>query len=105
VTSAERWPHTPDLPTLAEAGIKGFAAVNWWGILFPTGVQRPIVDKVNADLRKALATPSVKAALANLGVEAISSTPDEFRAFMQSEAERWGKLIREANLETQKKAR
>ena len=103
VTSAQRWPHTPELPTLAEEGIKGFAAVNWWGILFPAGVPRPIVDKVNADLVKALATPSVKSALAVLGVEAISSTPEQFGAFMASEAERWGKLIREANLETQKK--
>jgi len=103
VTSAERWPHTPELPTLAEEGIKGFAAVNWWGILFPAGVQRPIIDKVNADLRKALAQPGVKSALANLGVEAISSTPEQFGAFMDSETERWGKLIREAKLETQKK--
>ena len=103
VTSAERWPHTPELPTLAEEGIKGFAAVNWWGILFPAGVPRPIIDKVNADLQKALAQPGVKSALANLGVEAISSTPEQFGAFMASETERWGKLIREAKLETQRK--
>ena len=64
---------------------------------------RPIVDKVAADLARALATPGVKSALAVLGVEAISSTPEQFGAFMQSETERWGKLIREANLETQKK--
>ena len=102
VTSAERWPHTPELPTLAEEGIKGFAAVNWWGILFPAGVPRPIVDKVNADLVKALATPSVKSALGVLGVEAISSTPEQFGEFMANETARWGKLIREAGLEVQK---
>ncbi|HJQ61394.1 MAG TPA: tripartite tricarboxylate transporter substrate binding protein, partial [Burkholderiales bacterium] len=99
VTSEKRWPHTPELPTLAEEGIKGFAAVNWWGILFPTGVPRPIIEKVSGDLQKALATPGVKSALANLGVEAISSTPEQFGAFMASETERWGKLIREAKLE------
>jgi tripartite-type tricarboxylate transporter receptor subunit TctC len=103
VTSEQRWPHTPELPTLAEEGIKGFAAVNWWGILFPAGVPRPIIDKVSADLGKALATPSVKSALAVLGVETISSTPEQFGAFMAAETERWGKLIREASLETQKK--
>jgi tripartite-type tricarboxylate transporter receptor subunit TctC len=103
VTSAERWPHTPELPTLAEEGIKGIAAVNWWGILFPAGVPRPIVDRVNADLVKALANPSVKSSLAVLGVETISSTPEQFGAFMASEAERWGKLIKEQNLETQKR--
>jgi tripartite-type tricarboxylate transporter receptor subunit TctC len=103
VTSEKRWPHTPELPTLAEEGIKGFAAVNWWGILFPAGVPRPIVDKVAADLGKALATSSVRSALAVLGVEAISSTPEQFGAFMASETERWGKLIKEASLETQRK--
>ena len=103
VTSAERWPHTPELPTLAEEGIKGFAADNWWGILFPAGVPRPIVDKVNADLVKALASPAVKSSLAVLGVETISSTPEQFGAFMAAETDRWGKLIREANLESRRK--
>ncbi|MDB5808326.1 MAG: tripartite tricarboxylate transporter substrate binding protein [Betaproteobacteria bacterium] len=98
VTSEKRWPFTPELPTLAEEGIKGFAAVNWWGILFPAGVPRPIIDKVNADLVKALATQDVKAKLAELGVETVSSTPEQFGQFMASEAARWGKLVKEANL-------
>ncbi len=98
VTSANRWPFTPELPTLAEGGIKGFAAVNWWGILFPAGVPRPIVDKVNADLIRALATPDVKTRLGELGVDAISSTPEQFGAFMAAENARWGKLVKEANL-------
>jgi len=98
VTSEKRWPFTPELPTLAEEGIKGFAAVNWWGILFPAGVPRPIIDKVNADLIKALATQNVKTRLGELGVDTISSTPEQFRDFMASEAVRWGKLIKDANL-------
>ena len=98
VTSEERWRFTPELPTLAEEGLKGFAAVNWWGILFPAGVPRPIVDKVAADLAKALASPTVKTRLGELGVETISSTPEQFGAFMASETARWGKLIKEANL-------
>jgi tripartite-type tricarboxylate transporter receptor subunit TctC len=98
VTSEKRWPFTPELPTLAEEGIKGFAAVNWWGILFPAGVPRPIVDKVNADLIRALATPDVKTRLGELGVEAISSTPEQFGQFMASETARWGKLIKEVNM-------
>ena len=101
VTSERRWPHTPELPTLAEEGIKGFAAVNWWGILFPAGVPRPIVDKVAADLAKALASASVKSKLAVLGVETISSTPEQFGAFMAAETARWGKLIREAGLKVE----
>jgi len=101
VTSEERWRFTPELPTLAESGVKGFAAVNWWGILFPAGVPRAMVDKVNADLVRALAAPTVKARLGDLGVETISSTPEQFAAFMAAETERWGKLIREAKLKVE----
>jgi tripartite-type tricarboxylate transporter receptor subunit TctC len=98
VTSAERTPFTPELPTLAEEGIKGFAASNWWGILFPTGVPRPIIDKVAADLAKALTDRDVREKLGHLGVESVSSTPEQFGAFIASENERWGKLIREAGI-------
>ena len=98
VTSEKRWRFTPEVPTLAEEGVRGFAAVNWWGILFPTGVSRPIVDKVAADLAKALAAERVKTRLGDLGVETISSTPEEFGAFMTAETARWGKLIDEAKL-------
>ena len=98
VTSAKRSPFTPELPTLSEEGLKGFDAANWWGILFPTGVQRPIVDKVAADFAKALTVQEVKDKLAVFGVEAISSTPEQFGKFMDIERAKWGKLIREANI-------
>jgi len=98
VTSEKRWPFTPELPTLAEEGIKGFSAVNWWGILFPAGVPRAIIDKVNADVVRALATPDVKARLGELGVDTITSTPEGFAQFIASEAARWGKLIKETNM-------
>jgi tripartite-type tricarboxylate transporter receptor subunit TctC len=101
VTSEKRWPFTPELPTLAEEGLKGFAAVNWWGILFPAGAPRPIVDKVNADIVRALATQNVKTRLGELGVDAITSTPEGFASFMASETERWGKLIKDAGLKVQ----
>jgi tripartite-type tricarboxylate transporter receptor subunit TctC len=98
VTSEQRTPFTPELPTLAEEGIKGFAASNWWGILFPAGVSKPIIEKVAADLAKALAAPDVKEKLGNLGVEAVSSAPDQFAAFIANENQRWGKLIKEAGI-------
>ena len=98
VTSAKRSPFTPELPTLSEEGLKGFDAANWWGILFPTGVQRPIIDKVAADFAKALTVQEVKDKLAVFGVEAISSTPEQFGKFMDTERAKWGKLIREANI-------
>ena len=98
VTSAQRWRFTPEVPTLAEEGVQGFAAVNWWCILFPAGVARPIVDKVAADLAKALGAERVKTRLGELGVETIASTPEQFGAFMAAETERWGKLIEAAKL-------
>jgi tripartite-type tricarboxylate transporter receptor subunit TctC len=98
VTSAKRSPFTPELPTFAEEGLKGFEAVNWWGILFPTGVQRPIIDKVAADFAKVLAMQEVKDKLAVFGVETISSTPEQFGKFMEAERAKWGKLIKEANI-------
>jgi len=98
VTSEQRTPFTPELPTLIEEGIKGFSASNWWGILFPAGTPKPIVDKVSADLAKALADKSVKEKLGNLGIEAVHSTPAQFGAFLVSENQRWGTLIKEAGI-------
>jgi tripartite-type tricarboxylate transporter receptor subunit TctC len=98
VTSAKRSPFTPELPTFSEEGLKGFEAVNWWGILFPAGVPRPIIDKVNADMVKVLAMADVKEKLAVFGVEPVSSTPEEFGKYMESERAKWGKLIKEANI-------
>jgi tripartite-type tricarboxylate transporter receptor subunit TctC len=98
VTSAKRTPFTPELPTLAEEGIKGFAAANWWGILFPTGVPRPIIDKVANDFQKVLVRQDVKEKMGELGIESVWSSPEQFGRFMESERARWGKLIREANI-------
>lgn len=98
VTSAQRTPFTPELPTLAEEGVKGFSAANWWGILFPTGVPQAMVDKVSTDLGRALADAQVKERLGALGVEAVHSNPQQFGAFLASENETWGKLIKEAGI-------
>lgn len=98
VTSAQRTPFTPELPTLAEEGVKGFSAANWWGILFPAGVPKPMIDKVSADLGRALADSVVKERLGTLGVEAVHSNPQQFAAFLASENEVWGKLIKEAGI-------
>ena len=98
VTSEKRTPFTPQLPTLAEEGITGFSAANWWGILFPTGVQKPIIDKVAADLQKALQRQDVKDKMAEFGIETVWTPPEVFGKYMDNERARWGKLIREANI-------
>jgi tripartite-type tricarboxylate transporter receptor subunit TctC len=98
VTSEKRTPFTPQLPTLAEEGVTGFAAANWWGILFPAGVPRPIIDKVANDLQKVLARQDVKDKMGEFGIETIWSGPEQFAKFMDHERARWGKLIKEANI-------
>ena len=98
VTSAERTPFTPELPTLAEEGIKGFAAANWWGIMFPAGVQKSVVDKVSTDLGRALGDAEVKKNLGTMAIEAVYSPPAQFAAFIQSERKVWGDVIREAKI-------
>jgi tripartite-type tricarboxylate transporter receptor subunit TctC len=98
VTSEKRTPFTPQLPTLAEEGVIGFAAANWWGILFPTGVQRPVIDKVANDLKVVLARQDVKEKMGELGIETVWSTPEQFGKYMDSERARWGKLIKEADI-------
>ena len=98
VTSAERTPFTPELPTLAEQGVTGFAAANWWGIMFPAGVQKSIVDKVSTDLGRALGDAEVKKNLGLMAIEAVYSSPEQFGAFIKSERKLWGDLIREAKI-------
>jgi len=98
ITSKDRSPLSPEIPTMYEQGFPDLVAVNWWGVLVPAGTPRPIIDKLNADLVKVLALPDVKEKFAGLGVEPVSSTPEQFAAFIQTEAGRYGKLIKEANI-------
>jgi len=73
-------------------------AVNWWGVLYPAGTSKAIVDKLHADTVKALADPDVKKRFADLGVETKSSTPAEFSAFIKAEMDKYAKLIKDANI-------
>jgi tripartite-type tricarboxylate transporter receptor subunit TctC len=98
ITSKDRSPLSPEIPTMYEQGFPELVAVNWWGVLVPAGTPKAIIDKLNADLVKVLAMPDVKEKFAGLGVEPVSSTPEQFAAFIQTEAARYGKLIKEANI-------
>jgi tripartite-type tricarboxylate transporter receptor subunit TctC len=73
-------------------------AVNWWGVLYPAGTARPIVDKLHADTVKVLADSDTKKRFADLGVETKSSTPAQFSAFIRAEMDKYAKLIKEANI-------
>jgi tripartite-type tricarboxylate transporter receptor subunit TctC len=100
-TGARRWPGLPDLPTVAEQGVAGYDVSSWAGLMAPAGTPRPVVDKLNAETLKALQLPAVKARLEEMGGEARGSTPEEMRAMLASEVERWTKLVAEANIPRQ----
>jgi tripartite-type tricarboxylate transporter receptor subunit TctC len=97
VTGPERSPIIGDYPTCAET-MPGLVAVNWWGVLLPAGTPRAVVQKFHGDLVKVMKDADLRQKFADLGVEAVSSTPEEFAAFMRAESAKYSKLIREANI-------
>jgi tripartite-type tricarboxylate transporter receptor subunit TctC len=98
VTGSERSPTVPEIPTCAESGMPGLVAVNWWGVLLPVGTPKPIVQRFHADIVKVMKDADLKERFAQLGVDAVSSTPEEFAAFMRTEAVKYAKLIKDANI-------
>jgi tripartite-type tricarboxylate transporter receptor subunit TctC len=93
ISSLERSPLLPDLPTIAESGYPGFETDSWYGILAPKGTPRAIVQKVNADANRALESPDLKAALAKQGAQPAGGTPEQFEHFLQAETAKWRKAI------------
>jgi len=98
VTSSRRSPAAPDLPTIAESGYPGFDVTNWSGLLAPAGSPATIVRKLHLETVKALALPDLRAKLADLGLEGISNSPDEFAAVIKSEIPKWAKVIKELGI-------
>jgi tripartite-type tricarboxylate transporter receptor subunit TctC len=101
ITSAKRSPMTPDIPTFAEAGLPGLVAVNWWGVFLPAGTPKPVVDAYNSALVKIMANPDLKERFAGLGVEALATSQDEFKAFLASENAKYSKLIADNNIKAE----
>jgi tripartite-type tricarboxylate transporter receptor subunit TctC len=97
VTGESRYELLPD-QTPCQNDARGLVAVNWWGVLYPAGTPKNIVDKLHADTVKVLADADTKKRFADLGVEAKASTPAEFSAFIKAETEKYAKLIKEANI-------
>ncbi|MGH7185692.1 MAG: Bug family tripartite tricarboxylate transporter substrate binding protein, partial [Pseudomonadota bacterium] len=78
--------------------VPGLVAVNWWGVLMPAGTPKAIIDKFHADMVKVMQDATVKSKFADLGVEAVSSTPAEFGAFIKTEMDKYSRLVREAGI-------
>ena len=98
VTTGSRTPALPEVPSLAEVGVKGFESSQWFGFLAPAGTPREVVSKVNADLQRVLAMPDVKERFAVQGGETKHSTPEAFGAFMKSEYTTYAKIIADAGI-------
>ena len=95
VSTAKRYAELPDVPTIAEAGVPGYDATIWLGLLAPPGTPREIVAKLNADISRILSTAEARKLMASAGVDVATSTPEDFGRLMQSELDRWGKVVRE----------
>lgn len=101
VTGPARWPGLPDVPTVAEQGVPGYDVRSWAGLMAPAGTPRPIVDRLNAELLKALQVPAVRARLEDMGGEARGSTPEEMRAMVAAETQKWTQVVTDAKIPRQ----
>ncbi len=98
VAGSQRFAGMPELPTMSEAGLKGFEVNNWYGLFAPAGTPKDIIARVSADAGKALAMADVKKRLMDAGIIAVSSSPEAFAAYIRAETDKWGKVIRAANI-------
>jgi tripartite-type tricarboxylate transporter receptor subunit TctC len=96
VTSAQRYPELPDVPTIAEAGVPGYEATSWFGLFTNKAVPAPIVQQLNAAIVKVLAKPEVVAQMKEQGAIAHPETPAQFEAFIKAETAKWGKVVRDS---------
>lgn len=98
VTSKERSPAVPDLPTMSEAGVKGYEVLLWFGLYAPAGTPAPIVQKLQQETANAFADPTLRDSLVKDGVTLIASTPEQLRRFQKEEAAKYAKLIKALGL-------
>ena len=98
VTGAQRSPTLPELPTVAEAGLPGYAAVGWFGLLAPAATPGAIVSRLSADANRVLAGAEVRARMQALGADPAGNTPEEFARFIREDQTKWSNLMREAGI-------
>ena len=100
VTSAKRFAAVPDLPTMIEAGFRGFEAVAAFGLMAPAGTPQAVIDKIHQDHVKTLSSPEVRKKLSDVGMEVIASSPTDFAAALAAERPQWAKLIKETGIKS-----
>lgn len=98
VTSSKRLANLPDVPTLDEAGVKGYESLSWSGIVAPAATPQPVIAKLNEAIDRILKSEDIKRRLSGLGVEAVGGSPEAFARHIRIESDKWGKLIKSANI-------
>ena len=98
VTTVKRWQGTPDIPTMAEAGLAGFEVNSWYGLLAPAGTPREIIMRLNSEVGRALREPDARERLYSIGAEPMNGTPEEFTAYIAAEMAKWSKVVKTAGL-------
>jgi tripartite-type tricarboxylate transporter receptor subunit TctC len=101
VTTVKRTQALPDVPSIAEAGLPGYEATQWFGVLAPAATPRAIIDRLYQEVSRALRTPDVKGHMNADGAEVVASTPEEFAGYIKSETEKWAKVIKAAGITPQ----
>jgi len=99
VSTASRFAAMPDVPTVAES-YPGFEMIGWYGVQVPAGTPKPIITKLHSEIVKALKMPDVQERIRALGMESVGSSPDEFAAIIKKEIQKWAKVIKDANIQT-----
>jgi tripartite-type tricarboxylate transporter receptor subunit TctC len=98
---AKRSPVLPDVPTIAEAGVPGYVADNWWGLAAPAGLPAPIVDKLYSAAQESLKAPELQAQFEREGAATVQMTPAEFGEYIKTEIVKWGRVVKEGNIHAQ----
>lgn len=101
VTTAKRTQALPEVPSIAEAGVPGYEATQWFGVLAPAGTPRAIIDRLHQEMVKLLRAPDVRERLIADGTEPVGNTPEEFAAYIKSETDKWTKVIKAAGIKAQ----
>jgi tripartite-type tricarboxylate transporter receptor subunit TctC len=101
VTSSKRAAELPDVPTMSEAGVPDFEVVGWYALLVPARTPAAVIQKLHADTVTALADPTTKTRLEQLGVGVIGSSPEELRVYLKAEMDKWGAIIKEAGIKVE----
>ena len=101
VTSAKATDILPNVPALAEAGLEGYEAELWYVVIGPAGLPPAVTAKINADVNRIVKSDAMRKKIAVQGARPLGTTPAEAAAFMKAESEKWGKVIKEANIKAQ----